>query len=174
MDPQTVLRAVKTPATLIVLLLFVYWVAQWSFKAATDPMPSAPPDPCVVKEIGDQLTPQHVYVRVFNGTEVSGLAKRLAATLRADGFNVYKTTNTDEPNSETSVVVGYAEDSPEVILVRQAFSDIAFRADNRPDRTVDVIIGTEGPNPINQPDFNAPLADGTACVPQLTLVDSEE
>ena len=172
MNPRKVLRALRTPVTMIVLLLFVAWVARWSYDAATEPIPEPPPDPCVVQEVGEELPPTMVYVRVFNGTEVSGLAKRMAAILRADGFNVYKTTNTTEPTWEESYVVGYAEDSPEVVLVRQAFKDIAFRADGRVDHTVDVIIGAKEPVAVDKPEFSAPLEDGKACVPQVTVVDS--
>ncbi len=173
MSAQKVIRAIKTPITLIALLAFVGWTAQWALGAARAPIPPRPPEPCVVTQVGEQLTPDRVFVRVLNGTETSGLAKRLAAFLRADGFRTYKTANTDEPNAEISEVVGHSEDSPEVILVRQAFVDIPFRADGRVDRTVDVIIGTTQPVPNPNPEFNAPLADGTACLPQITIVNSE-
>ncbi|MFV0450805.1 MAG: LytR C-terminal domain-containing protein [Propioniciclava sp.] len=172
MNPQVVLRTLKTPATLMLLLAFVAWVGQWSLKAATDPVPPAPPEPCVVQQVGEELTTDRVFVRVFNGTEVSGLAKRLAANLRADGFNVYKTTNTPEPDREESVVIGYAEDSPEVILVRQAFKKIPFEADGRIDHSVDVIIGAKEPVLRSKPAFSAPLPDGTACIPQITVVNT--
>lgn len=174
MNPQTVLRALKTPVTLIVLALFVAWVAKWGYNEATKPLPSAAPSPCVVQEVGEQLPTDKVYVRVFNGTEKSGLAKRMAAILRADGFIVYKTTNTTEAIWRDSVVVGYSEDSPEVVLVRQAFDGIAFRADGRPDHSVDVIIGHNQPVVVDSPKFNAPLEDGTACIPSIQVVDSSQ
>lgn len=174
MNPQTVLRALKTPVTLIVLALFVAWAAQWGYSEATKPVPSAAPSPCVVQQVGEQLPTEKVYVRVFNGTDTSGLAKRMAAILRADGFNVIKTTNATETIWQDSVVVGFAEDSPEVILVRQAFDGMTFKADGRVDHTVDVIIGRKQPVVVDKPQFNAPLADGTACIPTITVVDTSE
>lgn len=174
MNLKMVFRALKTPVTLIVLALFVAWAARWGYAEASKPIPSAAPSPCVVEEVGEQLPTEKVYVRVFNGTERSGLAKRFAAILRADGFNVVKTTNTTEPIWKDSVVVGFSEDSPEVVLVRQAFDGISFKSDGRVDHTVDVIIGSKQTAMVDKPKFNAPLEDGTACVPSITVVDSAE
>lgn len=173
MNLRAVLRALRTPVVLLVLLVFVAWAAKWSFTAATEPLPEPAPSPCVVQEVGKKLTPENVYVRVYNGSDVSGLAKRYAAILRADGFNVFLTTNTAEPTWTTSYVIGYSEDSPEVKLVRQAFKSIKFKADGRVDHTVDVILGSKQPKVLNSPKFNVPLEDGTACIPQVTVVDSE-
>jgi len=170
MNAQRVIRAVKTPVTLLALLSFVVVSGMWGLDALRAPIPPRPPDPCVVQQIGPELTPEYVYVQVYNGSEVNGLAKRLASILRADGFNVLKTANTETPDHETSEVVGYAEDSPEVVLVRQAFQDIPFRADGRPDRTVDVIIGAQRPVPLDAPVLSVPLPDGTACLPQVQKV----
>ena len=191
MNAQKVIRAIKTPITLIVLVAFVAWAAQWAYTAARAPIPPRPPQPCVVTQVGEYLTPDRVFVRVLNGTDKSGVAKRLAAFLRADGFRTFYIANTDELTAQPTVdptaeeqpaddvrhplseVVGHSEDSPEVILVRQAFVDISFRADGRVDRTVDVIIGAAQPVPNPNPVFDAPLPDGTACLPQITIVNSD-
>lgn len=174
MDARRVVRALKTPVTMLLMLAFVVLSAQWAWRAATAPVPPRPPEPCVVTELGPQLLPEHVYVQIYNGSPTNGAARRLASILRADGFNVIKTTNADNPDHPTSEVVGFAEDSPEVVLVRQAFDNIAFRADGRVDRTVDVVIGADGVRTIESPGFDVPLPDGTACVPQVEVVNSGE
>ena len=174
MDARRVSRALKTPVTLLVLLAFVGLAARWGWDAALAPIPPRPPAPCVVRQVGPQLLPEHVSVQIYNGSATNGAARRLAAILRADGFRVVKTTNADRDDYEASQVVGHSEDSPEVVLVRQAFEGIAFRADGRVDRTVDVLIGNQGVSPLEAPSFDVPLADGTACLPQVEVVSAGE
>lgn len=174
MDTRTVVRALKTPVTLLLLAGFVVWAANWAWDAIREPIPEPPLPACVVTEVGPQLTPEHVYVRVLNGTSTGGLANRLGAVLRADGFNVFQRTNAPTADHEISEVVGSAEDAPEVVLLRQAFTEIAFRADGRTDATVDVIIGTQQPVAAEGVEFGAPLPDGRACLAQIELVNTGE
>lgn len=170
MHARQVIRALKTPVTLIILVGLVYFAARWGWDNARAPIPPRPTDPCVVKQIGPELLPEHVYVNVLNGSTTNGLAKRLGQILSADGFKVYKRVNADHDDYAVSEVVGHSEDAPEVVLVRQAFQDIAFRADGREDRFVDVIIGAEQPVPADHPQFGVPLPEGTACLPDVTVV----
>lgn len=172
MDTKRFVRALKTPVTLIVLAAAVFFAAQWAWDAVRAPVPKRPAEPCIVKEIGPELLPEHVYVQVFNGSPANGVAKRLGSLLSADGFKVIRRINADRNDYADSVVVGNSDDSPEVILVRQAFHDIAFQADERPDRTVDVIIGENQPVPVENADFGVPLPDGTACLPDLVVTAS--
>lgn len=171
METRQVVRAVKTPVTLLVLSALVFFAAQWGWNAVRAPIPPRPPQPCVVTEVGPTLTPDHVYVQVYNGSEVNGLAKRLGQLLSADGFKVIKRVNADRNDYPISEVVGHSEDSPEVVLVRKAFDNIAFRADGRIDHTVDVVIGAALPVTVNNPDLSVPLPDGTACLPVVEVVD---
>lgn len=174
MDSRRVIRAIKTPLTLLALVAFVWFAARWGWDAARAPIPPRPPQPCIVREVGPELKPEHVYVQVYNGSKTNGLAKRLGSILSADGFKVIKRVNADRDDYEASEVVGHAEDSPEVILVRQAFQDIAFRADGRIDHTVDVVIGNQQPAPVEAPTLGVPLPDGTACLPQVNVSEVTE
>lgn len=173
MDAQAVVRALKTPVTLLLLLAFVAWAASWAWDAVREPIEERALPACVVTNVGPELTPDRVYVQVLNGTPTSGLARRLAALLRADGFNVYRTTNAPTTDHEVSEVVGSSEQAPEVVLVRQAFTDIPFRADGRDNATVDVIIGAQQPVAATGVTFSAPLPDEQACLAQITVVNSE-
>lgn len=168
MDIRQLVRALKTPVTLLLLAALVYFAARWGWDAARAPIPPRPPSPCAVRDVGPNLTPEHVYVNVFNGSETNGLAKRLGSVLSADGFKVVRRVNAPTPDHEKSEVVGHSEQSPEVVLVRKAFREIAFRADNRIDHTVDVIIGNEQPVPADAPALTVPLPDGKACLPQIS------
>ena len=170
MDARQVVRALKTPVTLVILVALVYFAAQWGWDAARQPIPKRPPDPCVVKQIGPTLQPEHVYVNVLNGSKTNGLAKRLGQILSADGFKVYSRVNAERDDHPASEVVGHSEDAPEVVLVRQAFQDIPFRADGRADRFVDVIIGEVQPVPAEHPEFGVELPNGTACLPDPPIV----
>ena len=174
MDTNQVVRTFKTPVTLVLLLALVYFAATWGWAALREPIAQRPAEPCVVQQIGPELTPEHVYVQVFNGSKSNGLAKRLGSILSADGFKVYRRVNADRDDYTRSVVVGHSEDSPEVILVRKALENVDFRADGRIDRTVDVIIGSEQPSAVEQPSLSVPLPDGTACIPQISTTDVSE
>ncbi|MFT3876619.1 MAG: LytR C-terminal domain-containing protein [Propioniciclava sp.] len=169
MDTRQTVRALKTPVTLIALLALVVLSANWAWDAVRAPIPRRPHPPCVVKDIGPELKPENVYVEVYNGSETNGLAKRLGQLLSADGFKVLRRVNADRNDYPESLVVGKSEDSPEVILVRQAFDNIAFQADGRTDATVDVIIGANQPVPLENPSFGVPLPDGKACVPEINV-----
>jgi len=174
MDTNQMVRTFKTPVTLVLLLALVYFTATWGWAALREPIAQRPAEPCVVQQIGPELTPEHVYVQVFNGSKSNGLAKRLGSILSADGFKVYRRVNADRDDYTRSVVVGHSEDSPEVILVRKALENVDFRADGRIDRTVDVIIGSEQPSAVEQPSLSVPLPDGTACIPQISTTDVSE
>ena len=165
MDARQVARVLKTPVTLLILVALVYFAARWGWDKAREPIPPRPPEPCVVKEIGPVLQPEHVWVNVLNGSKTNGVAKRLGQILSADGFKVYSRVNADRDDYPTSEIVGHSEDAPEVVLVRQAFQDIPFRADARADRFVDVIIGETQPVPAEAPQFGVELPDGKACLP---------
>lgn len=169
MDARRISRSLRTPVTLIVLAVALFMAGRWAWDTVRAPIPPRPHPPCVVKQIGPELKPEHVYVQVYNGSAANGLAKRLGSLLSADGFKVIKRVNADRADYADSVVVGHAEDSPEVVLVRQAFGGIAFQPDGRTDRTVDVIIGANQPVALDDPQFGVPLPDGTACLPEFTV-----
>jgi len=174
MDTNQVVRTFKTPVTLVLLLALVLIAANWGWAAVREPVPPRPPEPCVVQQIGPALTPEHVYVQVFNGSATNGLAKRLGSILSADGFKVVRRVNADRNDYPRSLVVGHSEDSPEVVLVRKSLTNVDFKADGRIDRTVDVIIGNEQPSAVEQSNSSVPLPDGTACIPQIKTADSGE
>ena len=174
MDGRQVARALKTPVTLVLLVALVYFAAQWGWDAARKPIPPQPLAPCVVKEVGPVLKPEHVWVNVLNGSKTNGVAKRLGQILSADGFKVYSRVNADRDDYPTSEIVGHSEDAPEVVLVRQAFQDIPFRADGRESRFVDVIIGEVQPVAAENPEFGVPLPDGKACLPDPLVSEPSE
>lgn len=173
MDTRQLVRALKTPVTLLLLAALVYFAARWGLDAVRTPIPPRPPTPCAVRDVGPNLTPEHVYVNVYNGSEVNGLAKRLGSVLSADGFKVVRRVNAPSTDHQKSLVVGHSEQAPEVVLVRQAFQGIDFRADDRVDHTVDVIIGHEQPVPAESPKLTVPLPDGKACLPQISAGEIE-
>lgn len=171
MDTNQIVRAVKTPVTLALLAALVYFAASWGWDAVRTPIPPRPPEPCVVQQIGPELTPEHVYVNVYNGSKTNGLAKRLGSTLSADGFKVVRRVNAARDDYPRTIVKGHAADSPEVVLVTQALTNVDVEADGRIDHTVDVIIGSEQPGAAEQPALKVALPDGQACLPQIKITE---
>lgn len=175
MDAPTLVRALKTPVTMLLLISFVLAAGNWAWNAATAPVPPRPPDPCVVTQVGPELTPEKVTIRVYNGTETNGLAKRYAAILRAEGFvRVVKVANTEAPDVVKSHLVGFAKDSPEVVLLTKAFQGIEVVEDGRADHSVDFVIGTEFSGWAEKPALTVAVPGGEVCLPALSIPTVEE
>lgn len=140
---RKVLDAAKTPATLLVLLATLGFGFWWGWGQLTAPIPAKPPEPCVTQTVaGGVLRANRVTVRVYNGGSVTGRASKIGVELRAKGFKVPTVTNTEE-RIEKTVIVGATAANPEVKLVASFFKDAIIRADNRPDNTVDVLVGNQ-------------------------------
>ncbi|MBK8460645.1 MAG: LytR C-terminal domain-containing protein [Micropruina sp.] len=168
---RDVIRVLKTPLTLLALIALVVVGGTWGWANAMAPVPPRPPAPCVVQTIGPKLTPDKVTLRILNGGFQGGLAKRASLQMRAYGFNVIKVNNTDRRIQKTTII-GYAADSPEVLLVAGFFKDPVIEVDARADHSVDVLLGSVFPGYVTKPAQSVPLADGTACLPAPAVTAS--
>lgn len=164
-----VLRVLKTPLTLIGLLVILIGAGYWSLKAVTAPViPES--QKCVMTDVGAELTPKWVSVRTLNAGGPSGIARSSARYLRSYGFKVIRVNNADSPVEKTTIV-GYATDSPEVLLVAQAFPNAVIVADERSDHAVDVLLGPDAPLTLPRP--KAVPVSGQVCVaPYSQSVDT--
>jgi len=163
MDQRRVLRSLRTPIVLAVLLILLAGGAWWGYQLVVTGARPVPPTPCVTVSL-TELQPKDVVVRVYNGGTERGLAGATAKTLKAAGFVVASTGNTDEPIHDT-VIVGVAQDSPEVQFVAAWFEKATVRADGRPDHTVDILVGDAGGKTVAEPPQSLPIPSGTVCVP---------
>lgn len=137
-----IVRMIATPVLLLALLAFLIWGAWWGYKNVVAPVPERLPDPCVTQSVPNKLEAKQVTVSVFNGGYKTGQASSVAKTLKAKGFIIKHVDNTDERVKQT-VIVGAAAANPEVKLVAAHFKGATIKADDRPDHTVDVMIGTD-------------------------------
>lgn len=159
-----VIRILKTPVTLLVLLVIVIGAGYWGMQAAIAPIPQNT-NPCVATDVGKELTPSWVEVRSLNAGGAGNLAKTTATYLRAYGFNVIRVNNSDRAVEKT-IVVGNAVDSPEVKLVQQFFPGSVAEGDGRADHVVDVLLGSKPENAQN-PVTTFPVS-GKVCLPPRT------
>lgn len=157
-------RAVATPLVLLALLGVLILGGYWGFQNVIKPVPAKAPQSCVTQNIGKVLTPKDVTVRVYNGGRTSGLAGKVGAALKAKGFKVPVTSNTEE-RVRTTIILGGKADNPEVLLVAAHFVKATIRADKRVDGTVDVLVGTEFGGMAAKPPASVPLPNGSACLP---------
>ena len=138
-----VFRIVRTPLTLLVLLGILFYGAWWGYTNVIQPVPALPPDPCVEQTVSKgTLRSSQVTVSVYNGGNRRGLAGDVGRSLRAKGFKVQRTANTQEKISKT-VIVGANAKNPEVLLVKGFFKDAVVKSDKRSDRSVDVLVGNK-------------------------------
>ncbi len=163
---RQIVRVLKTPVTLIILLAFVGYGAMWGYEHAKAPAPGRPPVPCVPMDVGDTLTPEMVQVRVLNGGTQGGMAKNAASHLRAFDFKVIKYGNTDERLKET-IIVGKNADDPQVQLLTNFFKDAEARGDGRVDGVVEVLLGDNSVR-VPNPKVTTIEVDGPVCLPADT------
>lgn len=160
---RQVIRVIKTPVTLIILLAMLGYGAMWGYQHVTMP-DNRKVETCVQTDVGANLTPDRVTVRVLNGGEKGGLAKLMAGFLRSHGFRVIYYNNTDERVPNT-VVVGNSVDDPEVKLMLGFFTGSTAKGDGRADHVVDVIMGDKDTH-IENPVASIPV-NGPVCLPPI-------
>lgn len=139
---QRYVRMFGTPITLLVLLGILFFGARWGYKNVITPAPPAPLIPCTQQSVGKALTPQHVSVKIFNGGTKVGLATTVATKMKAAGFKVVKTGNTEVEVSSTQII-GADVNNPEVKLVAGFFKGAEVKADGRADHSVEVLVGNK-------------------------------
>lgn len=165
MTANEVIRMVRVPVTLVILLVILGAGAWWGYKAVlTTPVSTA--NACVSQPV-EQLTPNKVTVRVLNGGDTKGYATEVAKALKARGYSISVISNTSEVIT-TPVIVGGSVDLPAVKLVASNFPEATLRADNRNDGTVDVLIGTKSDKTLPDTGFATamPVPNGSACLPK--------
>jgi hypothetical protein len=162
----------QTPITLVVLLGILAGGAWWGWNSLTQS--TAEPNCVVQKPPNSRLVPKQVVVNVYNGGAKAGTAAKTAAELKRRGFNIGRVAN--EPNGDKVDVValrGTVSKAPEIVLVAGQLSQrAAVVADQRPDHTVDLVVGagytalkTKGLTSVAVP------GEGTVCLP---IVKSEQ
>ncbi|MGO4957694.1 LytR C-terminal domain-containing protein [Luteococcus sp. Sow4_B9] len=164
---QRYVRLLGTPITLLVLLAVLILGARWGYRNVVAPAPPPPLVPCVEQSVGKALSTKQVTVKVYNGGSKGGLAGKVGAQLKAVGFQVAKTGNTEVEVNHTQII-GADVNNPEVKLVAGFFKDAKVKADGRADHTVEVLVG----NPVTGFQPKAPRSidiDGpTVCLPEPT------
>jgi hypothetical protein len=165
---RDVIRLLRTPVTLVVLLVVLGYGAWWGYKAVLT-VPVSTANACVSQPVS-QLTPDKVTVRVLNGGDVKGYATEVAKALKARGYNISVVSNTNEAIT-TPVIVGGSVDSPAMKLVASNFPGATLRADNRNDGTVDVLVGDKTDKTMPATGFATavPVPNGNACLPKSAV-----
>jgi hypothetical protein len=151
--PRRNYRHMRTTITLLILTGFVVWAGlrAWSeveFPVTDEDNPLAEvlPDPtCAAVAPTNAPTPAEIGLNVYNATEQSGLAQRVAGVMRERGFAILDVAN--DPTTRTVVHVAEIRASslehPGVGLVMAHFPGSVFFADERPDESVDLVLGPE-------------------------------
>jgi hypothetical protein len=153
---------------MVVLLGILFGGIWWGWNSLTN---SSAEQNCVEQKLpNNRLVPKQVVINVYNGGAKAGTAAKTADELKKRGFNIGKIAN--EPKGDKVDVVavrGTANDSPELKLVSGQLNQKAVPvADNRPDHTVDLVLG-RGYNRLNTkgvPSIGVP-ADSVVCLPSI-------
>jgi hypothetical protein len=131
----------RTPITMVVLIGILAGGGWWGWRSLTES--TADPN-CVQQKLqNNRLVPEQVVVNVYNGGARAGTAAETAAALEKRGFNIGKIMNEPQGRKANVLAVrGTTAKAPEVLLVAGQLSQKAWvYADNRPDHTVDIVVG---------------------------------
>ncbi|MGC3995425.1 MAG: LytR C-terminal domain-containing protein [Propionicimonas sp.] len=167
---RKVIRVLKTPVTLLLLLAILGYGAYWGYHQVT--LDTASPETvCVVQDVGGELTSDKVSVRVLNGGEQGGAAKTTRFTLLSWGYHIVSYNNSDREVDQVTII-GNSADDPEVKLVAQAFkAPVATEGDGRVDHIVDVILPTRF-GMVDKIPTSIPVV-GPVCLPPITASATE-
>ncbi len=157
-------QKVKTPVTLLILLVILFTGAWWGYQNVIKPIPPLPPEPCVTQTVGENLTSSKVTVRIYNGGTTRGLAADVGSFLREKGFNVIVIDNADI-DYETTHVFARVPEEPQAQLVAGFFAGVTVKGDDRIDGTVDVYLGTKYGGLVKDAPVTIAVPDQTVCLP---------
>jgi hypothetical protein len=158
----------RTPITMVVLLGILVGGMWWGWNSLTN---SSADQNCVEQKLpNNRLVPKQVVINVYNGGAKAGMAARTADELKKRGFNIGRVAN--EPNGDKVDVVavrGAGGTAPELKLVSGQLNQKAVPVtDNRPDHTVDLVLG-RGYNRLNTKGMpSVAVPPGTVvCLPSI-------
>ncbi len=147
------------------------WASR-EFQSEPTPTPTRDVIPCppagALPVAADQIT-----VNVYNGTEISGLARTTADALTERGFLVATTANALGSFDGTARIdFGYSGVAQAYTIAAQV-DDAVLHLDTRPDATVDVVLGSaflalKAPENVGL-DPAVPLVGASGCTPLETL-----
>lgn len=155
-------RRWTTPITLLLLCALLGFGAWWGWHNLTKPI-GGKAQPCVTVE-ASVLRSSDVTVRVLNAGNKAGLAGSVAAQLKAKGFKIAGTGNSDEAVDAT-VVRGSSPEDPEVQLVLGFFPQAVTEGDKREDHVVEVILANDFAGFNADAPLEVAVPGGTVCLP---------
>lgn len=151
--PRRSYRHLRTAITLLILAGFVVWAGFRAWNEVSldlddddDPLVEVLPDPtCAAVAPTEAPAPEEVGLNVYNATDQSGLAQRVAGVMRERGFAILDVAN--DPTTRTVVHVAEirasTREQPGVELVIANFPGAVFFADDRSDESIDLVLGPE-------------------------------
>ncbi|WP_104117654.1 LytR C-terminal domain-containing protein [Arthrobacter sp. B1805] len=108
---------------------------------ASEPTPT-PTSTCPAGPF-DYQDPSAITVNVYNGTTIDGLAGTAAAQLRERAFAVSEIGNREGgPTGATAFIISGQAGRANAFTVQRTIPDSLYVADEREDRTVDVVLGS--------------------------------
>jgi hypothetical protein len=158
---------VVTPVVMLALLAGLAYAAQWGLENFNKEIVPTNQLVCVMVDVGEELTPDKVTIRVLNAGEKAGAARVTATYLRAKDFRVLRYGNSEEKVT-TPVIIGNSADDPEVQLVMGFFKDSIARGDGREDHIVDVLLPTNTVRNDKAP--TSVKVDGPVCLTPFTAL----
>lgn len=162
-----ILRIIRTPLTLLILLGILCYGAWWGWNNIVAPTPQQGPPPCVPTKVKDKkLEAEQVTVRVYNGGDKKGLAGDVSRSLSAAGFHTLDPANTEEAVDKT-VIIGNAAENPEVLFVKSFFKGAEVQADGRADHSVDVMVGNKYDGFNKKAKKSYKVDAKTVCLPEI-------
>ncbi|NDL61004.1 LytR C-terminal domain-containing protein [Phytoactinopolyspora mesophila] len=162
--PRHIWRHVRTAITLLVLVGFVVGAAWYSWNNVvladddTGDAPRAEPT-CVPVTATDAPEPDSIEVNIYNSTTRRGLAGDVAAEMSDRGFTILDVANDplDSNVEGTAEVRSSADQEVAASVVAALVPDAVLVSDDRSSDAVDLVLGEQFDELIDDPDAEATL-----------------
>lgn len=143
------LRPLRTAITMLLLLGLVAGATLYAWQTVTEPTGAEEDEEvvttspvCAMAEPEDPPPPEEISINVYNGTSRSGLANQVAREMREQGFVILDVANDPAGRSVTGVAeIRAVDDDDAVRFVMSQFPGSVFLPEDRPDESIDVVVG---------------------------------
>lgn len=148
--PHIYMRRLRHGVVLVLLLallggavLFALALARGDIQlSANQPLPT-PVSACPAGPF-DLVDPATITVNVLNSTSIAGLAGNAATALEERGFTLGLIGNRSVAQSNmTAIIVSGPSGYPQAFTLQRTIPGTVYVEDERPDATVDVVLGSE-------------------------------
>lgn len=160
--PHIYMRRLRHGIVLVLLLALLTAAVLYALALARGdvklPVPESTPSPVSACPTGpfDLVDPASVTVNILNSTSIAGLAGNASAALEERGFVLGTIGNRSVAQTNmTAIIVSGPDGHAQAFTLQRTIPNTLYVEDERPDATVDVVLGSEFESLVPAEEVNA-------------------